>query len=379
MIKNNDAVSIVVFRKEITMPLLNKFTASFLVMLYVMIGFVGFSQEVFANGELNFSVRTITPESQFGDDKGYFDVELQPGETEELTLVVKNVRNIPIDLSITAHTAYTNINGVVEYGGETDQPDPTLKVEMKDLLDVEDEPIRLEAGEEKRIVTTLTMPQDEVEGLLAGGLQLSEVAQEEEEEDSEDKGMQIINSFSYVIGVVASNDRTQTIVPELALLDVFADQINYRNAFSATIQNFLPTFVNELSVEASIRREGSDTILYRASEEMMQMAPNSNFNFPISLNGERFRSGTYVLNMTARSGEHEWTWEETFDVTADEARRLNQSDVSVKDTNWWLIAAIVLIVIIISVLAYTTYKNKKKAKLMQEKYMDTLSENKTDD
>lgn len=367
------------FRKEITMPLLNKFTASFLVMLYVMIGFVGFSQEVFANGELNFSVRTITPESQFGDDKGYFDVELQPGETEELTLVVKNVRNIPIDLSITAHTAYTNINGVVEYGGETDQPDPTLKVEMKDLLDVEDEPIRLEAGEEKRIVTTLTMPQDEVEGLLAGGLQLSEVAQEEEEEDSEDKGMQIINSFSYVIGVVASNDRTQTIVPELALLDVFADQINYRNAFSATIQNFLPTFVNELSVEASVRREGSDTILYRASEEMMQMAPNSNFNFPISLNGERFRSGTYVLNMTARSGEHEWTWEETFDVTADEARRLNQSDVSVKDTNWWLIAAIVLIVIIISVLAYTTYKNKKKAKLMQEKYMDTLSENKTDD
>jgi len=367
------------FRKEITMPLLNKFTASFLVMLYVMIGFVGFSQEVFANGELNFSVRTITPESQFGDDKGYFDVELQPGETEELTLVVKNVRNIPIDLSITAHTAYTNINGVVEYGGETDQPDPTLKVEMKDLLDVEDEPIRLEAGEEKRIVTTLTMPQDEVEGLLAGGLQLSEVAQEEEEEDSEDKGMQIINSFSYVIGVVASNDRTQTIVPELALLDVFADQINYRNAFSATIQNFLPTFVNELSVEASVRREGSDTILYRASEEMMQMAPNSNFNFPISLNGERFRSGTYVLNMTARSGEHEWSWEETFDVTADEARRLNQSDVSVKDTNWWLIAAIVLIVIIISVLAYTTYKNKKKAKLMQEKYMDTLSENKTDD
>lgn len=367
------------FRKEITMPLLNKFTASFLVMLYVIIGFVGFSQEVFANGELNFSVRTITPESQFGDDKGYFDVELQPGETEELTLVVKNVRNIPIDLSITAHTAYTNINGVVEYGGETDQPDPTLKVEMKDLLDVEDEPIRLEAGEEKRIVTTLTMPQDEVEGLLAGGLQLSEVAQEEEEEDSEDKGMQIINSFSYVIGVVASNDRTQTIVPELALLDVFADQINYRNAFSATIQNFLPTFVNELSVEASIRREGSDTILYRASEEMMQMAPNSNFNFPISLNGERFRSGTYVLNMTARSGEHEWSWEETFDVTADEARRLNQSDVSVKDTNWWLIAAIVLIVIIISVLAYTTYKNKKKAKLMQEKYMDTLSENKTDD
>lgn len=367
------------FRKEITMPLLNKFTASFLVMLYVMIGFVGFSQEVFANGELNFSVRTITPESQFGDDKGYFDVELQPGETEELTLVVKNVRNIPIDLSITAHTAYTNINGVVEYGGETDQPDPTLKVEMKDLLDVEDEPIRLEAGEEKRIVTTLTMPQDEVEGLLAGGLQLSEVAQEEEEEDSEDKGMQIINSFSYVIGVVASNDRTQTIVPELALLDVFADQINYRNAFSATIQNFLPTFVNELSVEASIRREGSDTILYRASEEMMQMAPNSNFNFPISLNGERFRSGTYVLNMTARSGEHEWTWEETFDVTADEARRLNQSDVSVKDINWWLIAAIVLIVIIISVLAYTSYKNKKKAKLMQEKYMDTLSENKTDD
>ncbi|OTN75892.1 hypothetical protein A5886_000968 [Enterococcus sp. 8G7_MSG3316] len=339
-------------------------------------GIVSFSQDVFANGELNFSVRAVPPATQFGDDKGYFDVELLPNESEDLVLVIRNVRDQPIDVKLTAHTAYTNVHGVVEYGADSEEPDPTLAHEMKDLLEPPSEAITFDAFEEKEVVVKLHMPKEDVTGLLVGGIKLVEETDDDQAEDS-DSGMVVENTFSYVVGVVASNSRTQTITPELELLAVFADQLNYRNVFSANIQNFLPTFTNELSVEATVRLADSDEVLYEAAEEMMQMAPNSNFKFPIPLDGERFVSGTYVLDMTARSGKNEWRWEETFEVTADEARRLNRSDVSIEQTNWWwIVAGVAAAVVIISWLAYNTYKNKKLEKRSQEIDHDPLSEKK---
>jgi len=321
-------------------------------------GIVSFSSDVFANGELNFSVRAVPPATQFGEGKSYFDVELLPDETEDLVLVIRNVRDHPIDVNVTVHTAYTNVHGVVEYGADSKEPDPTLVHEMKDLLEPPSEAITFDAFEEKEVVVKLHMPKEEVTGLIVGGIRLYEETEDDPEDDA-DNGMVVKNTFSYVVGVVASNSRTQTMTPELELLTVFADQLNYRNVFSANIQNFLPTFTNELQVEASVRLADSDEVLYEAAEEKMQMAPNSNFKFPIPLNGERFVSGTYVLDMTARSGKNEWTWEETFEVTAEEARRLNRSDVSIEQTNWWWIIAGVTVGVIISWLAYNTYKNKK--------------------
>ncbi|EYT94337.1 DUF3324 domain-containing protein, partial [Enterococcus mundtii] len=126
------------------------------------------------------------------------------------------------------------------------------------------------------------------------------------------------------------------------------DQLNYRNVISANIQNFTPTFVNRLEVEATVQKVGEEEILYQASQEQMQMAPNSNFNFPISLEGDRFRSGDYVLKMTARSGKEEWEWERKFTIDADEARALNRADVTIDtSTNWWMIGAIMFILLLI--------------------------------
>ncbi|MEB8401827.1 DUF3324 domain-containing protein, partial [Enterococcus casseliflavus] len=83
-----------------------------------------------------------------------------------------------------------------------------------------------------------------------------------------------------------------------------------------------------------------------ASKEMMQMAPNSNFNFPISLEGDRFRSGTYVLDLTAKSGENEWSWTKEFTIDGDDARKLNREDVMIDNhPNWWMIGSIILLIL----------------------------------
>ena len=314
----------------------------------------GFAEE----GTLNFYVTPEFPESQVEGSGSYFDLNIAPGATETLTLTLQNAIDEPVKVAITPHTAYTNVNGVVEYGKDAEEVDPSLVHSLDELIEVP-ETIELASNETRTVSLTLKMPEESFEGFLAGGLRLSEVKEEAEEETSEEEGLAIKNEFSYVVGVIVSNSR-DTVQPDLALLDVFPDQLNYRNVISATLQNFTSTFVNRLEVEASVKRKGEDEVLYEASKEQMQMAPNSHFNFPISLNGDRFRSGDYVLHLTARSGEEEWSWTEEFTIKADEARSLNREDVTIDSTpNWLLISGAIFVVCLLAVIAYLILQNKK--------------------
>lgn len=319
---------------------------------------------VFGEETLNFHVTPELPQSQIEGAASYYNVNLNPGETETLVLMMKNDKEEPIEVKVTAHTAFTNVNGVVEYGKTAEQADPTLPYSLDELIEPIDT-IKLEAKESKRVELTLNMPADSFEGVLAGGLRIEEVRPEEDDEDS-GESIAIKNEFSYVVGVLASNSRS-SVQPDLELLDVFADQVNYRNVISATLQNFTPTFVNRLEVEATVHREGEDEVLYEANQSQMQMAPNSNFNFPISLEGDRFQSGEYVLNMTTRSGEEEWKWTKKFTIEADEARKLNRADVTIDtSTNWWMIGAIGLFLMILAIAIYVLLQKRKQKKANSE-------------
>lgn len=310
-------------------------------------------------GSLNFYVTPELPASQVEDSHSYFDLNLEAGKTETLSLILQNASSEPIQVQVTPHTAYTNVHGVVEYGKDAEEPDPTLPYSLDELIEVP-EMIELAGNETKTVELTLHMPKEVFDGFLAGGLRISEIQAEKAETPSEEEGVAIKNEFAYVIGVVVSNTR-DSVQPDLDLLAVFADQLNYRNVISATIQNFMPTFVNRLEVEATVQKEGEDEILYEGYQEQMQMAPNSHFNFPISLEGDRFQSGNYTLNMTARSGDEEWTWTQNFTIEAEEARALNRADVSIDTSlNWWMIGTISLLALIILMAIYFFWKKKKE-------------------
>lgn len=307
--------------------------------------------------ELNFNVKPHFPASQVENSTSYFDLNLAPGEKDTLGLTLTNSSSEEVTIKITSHTAYTNVNGVVEYGKAAAEKDPTLTYAMEELIEVP-EPQTLAAGENRTIDIPIQMPKESFEGLLAGGLRIEEVREETDNEEGS-QGLAINNKFSFVIGVLASNNRS-TVIPELELLDVFPDQLNYRNVFSATIQNTTATFVNRLEVDAVIRAEGKDEILYQSETEKMQMAPNSQFNYPIPLNGDAFRNGDYVATITARSGEHEWTWDQKFTINQETASRLNRADVTVDTSmNWWMIAASGLFILLLIVLIYLLIKRKK--------------------
>ncbi|AUJ87102.1 DUF916 and DUF3324 domain-containing protein [Enterococcus sp. CR-Ec1] len=318
-----------------------------------------------AEETLSFYVTPEFPESQIEGSNRYFDLNLAAGETETLALKLQNASSEPIQVQVTPHTAYTNVHGVVEYGKDAQEPDNSLLFSLDELIDPSGV-IELAGNETKTITVPLHMPEELFEGFLAGGLRITEVKEEQEETTSNEEGVAIKNEFAYVVGVVVSNSR-DSVQPDLDLLTVFADQLNYRNVISATIQNFTPTFVNRMAVEATVQRAGEDEVLYEASEEMMQMAPNSHFDFPISLEGDRFQSGDYVLKLRAISGEEEWSWERTFTIDAEEARSLNRADVTIDTSlNWWMIGSIVLVILLLGVILYLLIQKKKTRANEQE-------------
>lgn len=326
--------------------------------LLIMLAFLFSPILVSAEENLSFYVTPEFPESQVEGSGRYFDLNSEPGSTEELTLKIQNANDQAKTIEITAHTAFTNVQGVVEYGKDAEKVDPTLPYSLADLIEPP-VPIELAGNETKTVKVMLNMPKEAFSGFLAGGLRIAEVKEKPQETETSGEGVAIKNEFAYVIGVVVSNDRS-AVKPDLDLLDVFADQLNYRNVISANLQNFTPTFVNHLEVEATVQKEGENDILYRAKQEQMQMAPNSNFNFPISLEGDRFRSGDYVLKMTARSGEEEWQWERKFTIEADTARALNQQDVTIDTSlNWWHVAAISLIILLLLIIVWLLIKKRR--------------------
>ncbi|MFS0934714.1 DUF916 and DUF3324 domain-containing protein [Enterococcus casseliflavus] len=319
---------------------------------------------------LGFYVTPELPESQIAGSTSYFDLNLAAGDTETLSLKLQNASSDPIQVQVTPHTAFTNVHGVVEYGKDAEEPDTSLIHSLDQLIDPSGV-IDLAGNETKTIHVPLHMPKESFEGFLAGGLRISEVKEDQETEVQEGEGVAIKNEFAYVVGVVVSNTR-DAVQPDLELLDVFADQLNYRNVISATLQNFTPTFVNRLSVEAKVQRAGENDVLYEASEEGMQMAPNSHFHFPISLEGRRFQSGNYVLHLRATSGEEEWTWEKEFTIEAEEARALNRQDVMIDtSTNWWMWGTIILFMIVVFVGIYLSMINKK-SKDKEKKLNDSM-------
>lgn len=319
-------------------------------MMYIVVIFIltlFFCPVAFADQSAGFSVRPILSENQVNSEVGYFDLNLEPGESQTLSLELRNMSDEEINLSISVHTAFTNVSGVVEYGSDADVPDDTLPFFLADYIQG-DGKITLSEGETKQVDLLLTLPEDKpFEGVLAAGIRVEEI---KDSEHLSEESMAIENTLSYVMGLVVSNKREQ-LSPELDLLAVYADQLNFRNVFSAQIQNQSGTFVNQLQVIASIYNEDQTERLYSTDASGMQMAPHSNFAFPIPLNGESFVPGTYVLHLQANSGELEWEWTRTFAVDDQTSKTFNRQDITIpSQTNYWLLVSIFLVILLLLVI-----------------------------
>ncbi len=74
-------------------------------------------------------------------------------------------------------------------------------------------------------------------------------------------------------------------------------QVNARNVILTSMENDTATFIQQVAVDAKIFAKGSNQALYQVAKEGLQIAPDTNFDFPIALAGKALKPGTYVANL----------------------------------------------------------------------------------
>lgn len=299
-------------------------------MLAAMIGLL-FSIPVSAN-QLTFGVQTHLPDSQVDKSVNYFDLKLNPGETETATVTVTNGTKKEVKIKPKVTTATTNLNGVVEYS-KTGKTDKSLKYKISDYVKPTQKEIVLKAQESKEITLEFKMPKKQFKGIMAGGLQLQDQNALAKKSTTK-SGTSVQNQYAYVIGMVMQQT-TKKAAPQMKMGTVKASQENYRNVIKTNLRNVSPTYINKLSVNAKVKNQGGK-VVYAQKSTNMQMAPNSIFSFPLRLNGQKLKAGDYTMDIVAKSKGHRWHFAKNFSISADKAQTLNQKDVSIEKDYTWL-------------------------------------------
>ena len=304
---------------------MNKKISLFLLLCYLCVTMLP-SYEAFAT-TIEYSVRAIIPDNQIDNRLTYFDLRMEPGQIQELSLTVQNSSNEEIQLMIEPNTALTNQNGVIDYSHhEIEEKDSSLRYSFSELIS-EKQLVTVGANETKEVNFILEMPDEIFDGIILGGFYIYQVNKEEPEQT-----VMLQNQFAFVIGVKLSMTDLE-ITPDLALNDIQSTLINYRTAVTANIQNTEATIINNLDVSAQITREGEKAILYETSRTGLSMAPNSNFDFPISLENQPIEAGQYQLYLTATNGEQAWEFERSFEIDSEIASELNQEAIELETDN----------------------------------------------
>lgn len=332
--------------------------------------------------EFNFAVTPKPSENQIDKQKTYFDLLLAPNQEETLTVDLRNDTAEEVVVEAQINRATTNDNGVVEYSKNDIKADQTLKYDLKDYVEAPAE-ITLKPQSAAEYKVKIHMPNEEFAGVIAGGITFKEKNAEQANvsSDKNDKGLAIKNEYSYVVALLM-RQTTENGNPDLKLQSVKPNQRNARNVIQGNLQNPNATYLNQLATKTTITKKGSLEALYTDEQSKMQMAPNSNFNLSVPLKGDRLKAGTYTMKIEAYGQEdqngsypfqakgsqkeenyrYHWSLEKDFEIKADVAKKLNDSDVTIKkDYTWvYILIGILLLLLIILFLVWRKKKNDKK-------------------
>ncbi|GEU13459.1 cell surface protein [Bacillus anthracis] len=291
----------------------------------------------------SFVVSGNMPDNQLSDS-GYFDLQVTPNAEQTLEVVVTNVTNQAIKVRMTLADATTSNNGSVNYQLNEDvERDSSLTTAFTDMASLEQSDYEIAANSAITVPVKLHVSKDDFKGVVLGGITATEIVEETTENSDTDKATTgVTNVFSYSIAAML-REHDEDIAPELVLNDVAAGQRNYRNYINANLQNTTPRIIKEMSVDATVY-DSKGKVAYKASSDQLKMAPNSNFDYGISLEETKFIPGDYSIKMKVIADGVEFNFTKDFTIEATNANQLNKNAVLI-DSNGvaWYIYCIIAV------------------------------------
>ncbi|MEB6070041.1 DUF916 and DUF3324 domain-containing protein [Enterococcus faecalis] len=308
--------------------------------------------------DMAYSVKANLPENQRNNEHTYFDLFMQPKQKQTISITFENHSENPIELEVNYQSAQTNDNGVIDYKGTKEKKDSSLAYDLKELI-TGDQTVKLNSKEKKEVPYTITMPEQKFEGILLGGFHIHK----KDIEASTNQKVQIKNDYSYVIGLQVT-ETEKKVAPELKLNTVEPGLNNYRTTLFANLQNMTATMITDMTVTAEVYKENGTEVLHKTVKNNQSMAPNSNYNFPISWDNQAFQPGKYNLKLNAvdKVG-HKWSFHKEFEIK-DNVKKYNEEAVNLKDqpnkNDYIMYILVFVLVVTVGIIIYLLWKIKRK-------------------
>ncbi len=310
------------------------------------------------NSGAKFFVEAIIPDNQINPENGYFDLMMKPSQKQVLEVKVINKSKESLEITAEAITASTNSNGVVEYTvpGIIDEDMPLAFSNISRVLTPT---INLKPEEEKIVQIELSMPAEEYDGIVLGGLSFTEVIDEE----NLNYENTIINQFNYVIGVKLK-ETDKEVSADFKLVSAESKLADSIPAIVVNLKNTESQLIKGLTAEMKIYKDKEKTkLIYDYKIDNVGVAPNSVFPFTYYQTEQALPSGNYTGEVTLSSVDKKWDFDFNFDVdngsysNSDDKTDIFVSFYEDEKTKYYVLEA--LIIVLILIVLYIMYKRRK--------------------
>lgn len=126
--------------------------------------------------------------------------------------------------------------------------------------------------------------------------------------------------------------------PHLELAKVGPGLSNYHQSINSDLRNTAAVMVPKMAIKTTITNKADGKKVVSTQDKSAEMAPNSNYHYPILTNNKTLSAGKYHLHMLVESKSHHWVFDRDFTITKKEAQKYNRESVTSKVISiWWYI------------------------------------------
>lgn len=321
-----------------------------LITLLSIISFVGigFVQGSIVHADDNpgeFSVKAIIPDNQVDQNVTYFDLLVTPNQEETIEFEVQNLANKDRTFDINVNPAITSDGGTIDYSQSNAKLDKTIPLDVRKYLKLDQTKVNIKANSTVRIPIKMSLPSKQFDGRVLAGVNVAPEDNESSSSSSLNKsntGTTIENRLAYTLAIVLQQN-TNKVDPKLNLVSASGKAYNSKPYVTMNFQNPSGTIINNLKFSTKLYKDGK--LYIKNDSNPFLVAPNTNFNLRLDLNGHTLEAGKYSAEVTAKDSEHTWKFKKSFTISDSQAKDVNQNTVYDTNSNRWWIWLIVIIVV----------------------------------
>lgn len=332
------------------------------VLVAIILSTVGGTAVTAETTQNDFYVSAVQPDNQVDKNVSYFDLRMEPSAKQRIFVDVYNDKNEELNVEVNAVNASSNSNGIIDYTKEGIKHE-SLKHPFENIARVENETIKVEPNSVQRVPIELSMPAEEFDGLVLGGLVFTEIEEEQEQQSTED-GLSIENEISYAIAVKLT-ENNEVVNPKLAFDGVDVNTERSIPELTHNIVNENSAMITNANLKINIRNAETNQNEISHENDNVSMAPNSLMPYGLNISEYELEPGDYISRVVfeyldSEGEEQRATFEGNFTITQDNIDQINQvGEVGIPLWAKILIGSLVLLAIALLILSIILIKNKR--------------------